>query len=342
MRKNYYDTLGVNKSASDKEIKSAYKKLSKKYHPDVSTETDAETKFKEISEAYSILGDSNKRRQYDNDNEDGYNPFGGNPFGGNPFDFGDIYSDIFNSPRYKNTANLNLRINLSVTLDEVNTGVNKTIKYNRKSECISCEGQGGSDKKTCMSCNGTGKKKTVTRTIMGNIISERLCDNCGGRGSIIHDVCNTCGGEGQIDKSERINIDIPRGVNKRTTFKYSNKGNFYDGNYGDLIVDINIVCNNTKFNMNGVDLITTQHVPINYLMLGKKFIFEGLNGEKSEIKIPDNSRPGTILRLIGKGIYQGDKRHDIYIKLDIMYPSSISEDERRILEQLDGKENFSI
>jgi molecular chaperone DnaJ len=348
--KDYYDILGVSKSADDKEIKNAYKKLSKKYHPDVSSEPNAENKFKEISEAYSVLSDKSKREKYDYTKSNPFasgdpfrtsNPFSGFDFGG--FDFGGFnYNDIFNSEKYKKAANLNLRINLSVTLNEVNTGIDKTLKYKRKVECPGCKGKGGSNKRKCMACNGSGKKRRVTQTIMGNIVSETICNNCGGQGEIIDNPCNMCNGETYVNKQETLKVNIPKGVGKNTSFKYPDKGNYYSGVCGDLHINVIITANNSKFTINNLDLIAIEKIPFNYLLLGKEYVFEGLNNEKVSIKIPKGTKPGNILRVKEKGLIQNDRRHDIYIRIDMDFPDNITKEEEEIIKQLDGKPNFSV
>lgn len=349
--KDYYSILGIDKNATEKEIKKAYRTLSKKYHPDISKEKGTEDKFKDIAEAYETLGNPEKKQQYDN----GGSMFG-SMFGGGFDNYSDIFnggndffSSFFNTGRAGNTntrrnrKGADTKIRLGVTLDQVETGHTKTIRYNRDVKCGSCNGVGGNKKDTCGSCQGRGRKVERFRTKLGYVQNEQICPNCGGSGKIIIDRCHVCSGTSYVSKKEEIQIQIPKGISQGMVFKYNGKGNEGDGGMGDLLVEF-IIEEHPNFKRQNLNLITELKLPFNSLICGEKVEITALNGKKYNVDIPEKSQPGFNLRLKGKGlpkINTVDERGDIIIVLNLDYPKEINDEEMEIISKLNNMPNFT-
>lgn len=261
MSKDYYEILGVNKSASKDEIKKAFYKLAHKYHPD-KKEGD-EKKFKEVNEAYQTLSDDSKRAKYDQFGANyqnmggfggqggGFGGFEGFDFsgfqngGGMEFDLGDIFSDFFGGGgRGRARRGRDLQTEINITFSEAVLGVNKTININKNSTCETCVGKGakkGTKMEKCKSCDGKGKIHEVKRTILGNIQNTRICETCYGEGEIPKEVCETCRGKGVLNKNEEINIPVPSGINNGENLRMKGKGEaIFKGETGDLYIKVNI------------------------------------------------------------------------------------------------------
>lgn len=343
--KDYYSILGVEKSASEQDIKKAYRTLSKKHHPDICKDSDAEDKFKDIAEAYEIIGNKDKRSQYDR---------GGSSFGG--FGFDDIFSsgnsnnDFFNSffggqrghrPTHDNKKGKDIKIKLGITLDQVDTGDKITIKYKKNIKCEDCKGVGGVDKTTCTVCNGAGIRTERIRTQLGYMENQSICYNCGGEGHVVKDKCKTCNGKAYKQSEENLNITIPRGVSQGISFKYNGKGNEGERTPGDLIIEF-VINEHRYFRRQNLNLIYDLKVPFNILIIGGKVEVPGLNAKKYSIDIPKMSKPGYNLRLKGRGLSksQSDIKGDMIIVLDLEYPNDINEDEIKIISELNNKPNF--
>lgn len=332
MDKNYYDILGVNKDATDAEIKKAYKKLSIKWHPDKHVndtpekQKEAEEKFKEISEAYSVLSDKDKRAKYDNPNSN-YNDGWGS------------YEDAFNMfrNRYANNKRqpkkgTNTVADLNITIEDIYTGAVKNIKYKRKVRCEHCRGKGG-ETHTCPKCNGTGIIEV--REVNGNTISiyTNVCDTCGGNGFIIDSKCNYCNGTGfkTAESSIIVNINnidpnIPEGI-----YGYSNYGGNEsrdeDGPDGGVV--LRITKDLKGFNIDGNNIIKTIDIPFYDMVLGGTYTLTLPNNKNVNIKIPENRKDGDQLRLRGKGLNNGD----FIVLLKTTYPK-LTEDNKKLLKTI--------
>ncbi len=359
--KDYYEILGVSRDASKEEIKKAYKKLAKKYHPDISKEKDAEAKFKEINEAASILLDDKKRKQYDtygtseSFDSSGFNDFGRGFNGFDPRDFGidlgDIFNEIFDDFGFGNrrssgfrskTKNTDLVTEIDVSLEDVYFGNEKEIKIKRKVKCPTCNGKGAknySDITVCPVCGGSGVEVHQQRTFFGTFKTERLCLRCGGRGEVIKNPCQSCKGKGVIEKKEIIKFGIPKGIENGIELRIAGKGDYNSDldSYGDLYVKVNYK-NDSIYDVEGTDLYTSLTINFVQAALGDTIEIEHFK-KKLSIKIPEGTQPSTLLRVKNKGlpIYGTSRYGDLYIKVKVRIPTKLSKKQKELLKQL-GKD----
>lgn len=355
MVKDYYDILGVSKSASKEEIKKAYKTLAKKYHPDISKEENAEAKFKEINEAAGVLLDDQKKQQYDTyGSSDGPSGFGGFGGGGgfNPQDFGINLDDIFeqfgfggssgfsgfggSSSSRRRQKDTRVYAETQITLDDVYFGAEKDIKITREVECSTCNGKGAEnpdDVDVCSTCHGSGFVTQTQRSILGHIRTQRPCPNCHGAGKTIKKPCSSCHGLGSVSEKETINIKIPKGVEDGVTLRVSGKGN-YDSDtdtYGDLYLKIHVKHEN-GLDVDGEDLYKTLEINFIAAILGDEIEFKHFDKTLS-LKIPQGTQPGTVLRLKGKGLpyFNYDSYGDLYVKINVEIPIKTTKEQKKIL-----------
>lgn len=350
-KRDYYEVLGVNKSADQNEIKSAFRKLAKKYHPDLNPgDSDAEVKFKEVNEAYGVLGDPEKKQKYDQFGHaafDGNQGFGG--FNSAGFeDFGDIFGDIFgdffgggqsrqnrrNGPR----KGSDLKVRLNIDFEEAVFGTKKEIKISRVEECHICKGSGakkGTSKHTCSQCNGTGTVRTVQRTPFGQFASTTTCNTCGGTGEIIDEPCSNCRGAGREKKTRKITINIPAGVDSGSVIPLRGEGNHGEkgGPSGDLYVYLKVKPHDI-FEREGNDIRC--EIPISYVKaaLGGAVEVPTIDG-KVKYDIPEGTQTGTVFRLKQKGIknLRGTGKGDQYVRVKISVPKKLNEKQRELLKQ---------
>jgi molecular chaperone DnaJ len=363
MPKDYYKTLGVDKNASKDEIKSAFRKLAHQYHPDKSGGNG--DKFKEVSEAYSVLGDDNKRKQYDTFGSAG--PTGGGQYGGGfggfnqgqdfggfdfsqftqggngngfEFDLGDIFGDFFgggNGRRQKVKKGRDITIDLNITFTESVFGAEKEFTLTKPAVCSDCNGSGakkGTDMLTCPHCAGKGKIKEVRRSILGNFATERVCDKCDGSGKIIKEKCNTCRGMGTIKKPENIKVKIPADINSGETVRLSGAGeSIKEGVAGDLYINISVQ-RDPLFKKEGKNIISEINIKLSDALLGMKYPMKTLDGD-IEVTIPEGINNGEVLRVREKGV-PIDSRHrgDLLVKVKIKMPSHLSRTVRKMIEEL--------
>lgn len=334
--KDYYSILGVDKNADAKEIKSAYRNLSKKYHPDLN-KGETEDKFKEIAEAYDILGNPQKREEYDNP----MRSFGG--FGGQQThsDFSDIF-DMFNGGnrrRTNQTENKDVKISIEIDLKTAFNGGNKQVKYNYNAKCETCDGKGGHDVDICTKCKGQGKYQTVIQTPIGNMTSERLCELCNGMGKKIKDVCKICNGKGVKRDVKNANIDIPKGTQDDIMYKYRGEGHYSEHIPGDLYIQFRIH-NVDNFQRENNNLIYTLKLPFQKLILGGKVKVTSLDDKSYSVNIPKLSKNGQQLRLKNKGFERNGNTGDLIIRLEAIFPTEINKEEEKLLGELNKQDNF--
>jgi molecular chaperone DnaJ len=359
MNKDYYKILGVNKSASKDEIKSAFRKLAHEYHPDKAGGN--ETKFKEVSEAYTVLGDDNKRKQYDTFGSAG--PTGGGQYGGFnqgqdfggfdfsqftqsgngngfEFDLGDIFGDFFGGGggrRQKVKKGHDITVDLDITFAESVFGVEKEFNLTKSAVCSDCGGSGakkGTDMTTCSSCAGKGKIKETRRSILGNFVTERVCDKCEGSGRIPKEKCGTCHGIGIVKKSETIKVKIPADINSGETVRLSGAGeSIKDGVSGDLYINIS-VRRDPLFKKEGKNIVTEINIKLSDALLGTKYPLNTLDGE-IELKVPEGVNSGEILRIRDKGVpIDNRRRGDLLVKIKIKMPNKLSRTAKMAIEEL--------
>lgn len=355
MPKDYYNILGVNKSASKDEIKKAFYKLAHKYHPDKKEGNEA--KFKEVNEAYQVLSDDKKRANYDqfgsgfeNMNQGGayQQGFGGFDFsgfqnGGAEFDFGnlnDIFSDFFGGMgggRREERRGRDISTEIQISFSESVFGTDRKILITKASSCLSCHGSGakaGSKMETCKHCNGQGRIRESKRTIFGNIASTRTCDACSGSGEVPKEVCEICKGKGVLRREEEVSINIPSGIRNGEMIRMTGHGEAVSkGAAGDLYIKIN-VAPHPVFKRDGNDLAMSLNLKLSDALLGLEYPIETLDGG-IKVTIPAGVAPNEILRVRGKGVpISKHKRGDLLIKVIIKMPGKISRKSRELIEKL--------
>lgn len=358
-KRDYYEVLGVDKNADKKTIKKAYRKLAMKYHPDVNKDDpEAEEKFKELSEAYGVLSDDDKRQRYDQfghagmegfSQEDIFNNinfediFRGFNFGGGQGGFGSIFEDLFGggfggSPR-NNYAGRDLMRTIEVTLEEVASGVTKDIDIRHQKACPHCNGsraEPGSDVKTCSNCNGSGQVRQVQNTPLGQFATVSACPQCNGEGKIIDTPCSECNGKGLTSTVNKISIPIPAGVETGSRLRVSGEGD--DGingaPAGDLYITIKVLPHDL-FKRDGQHLY--YELPISYVQacLGSEVEVPTIDGSSATVKIPAGTQSGTTFKLRGEGIkhVNWSGKGNLYVKAHVVVPKKLSDKQKEVLEE---------
>lgn len=352
-KKDYYETLGVSKDASKEEIKKAYKHLAKRYHPDISKEEDASEKFKEINEAAAVLGDDQKRANYDQfGTADMSGGFGGQGFGGfdfsdfmggGNFDFGDIFDQFFGGGgrrRSSQRRGSDLRYDMEVSLEEAAEGIKKHIIIPRMTTCTKCDGSGAqssSDIKTCETCHGSGMEKTTRRTPFGIFQQTSTCSRCHGEGKTIKNPCPVCDGEGRIQKNQKIEIEIPEGVETGTKLRVKGEGEAgYQGSQaGDLYIVVHVK-EHELFTRDGDDIYVDIPITFTQACLGDEVEVPTLEG-KAKLKIPSATQTGTLFRMKGKGMpsLHGYGKGSEFVKVTIQTPEKLTKRQKEILKEFD-------
>lgn len=355
-KKDYYDILGVSKNATDAEIKSAFRKLAKKYHPDVSKEENAAEKFKKCQEAYAVLSDPNKRRQYD---QFGHAAFsggaGGSGMGGfsSNFDFGDM-SDIFddilgglggfggfrqsNSRRSSNGPRKGNDVLYRMTIDfeEAVFGCKKDIKIDVVDNCSECNGKGGFNSSTCSECRGSGTITQEQRTMFGTFLTKTTCPYCNGSGTVFEKKCSACKGKGKVKKNKTITVNIPAGIDSENRLRVASKGEAGSngGNPGDLYIEFTVKPHEFYERVDD-DIYVSLPLTIVDATLGCKKEVPTPYGNIS-LSIPAGSQSGDKLRVKGKGIanVSSKKKGDMYVVLNVIVPEKLSRDQKKIFESL--------
>ena len=363
-KRDYYEVLGVQKGCSDDELKKAYRKVAKKYHPDLNPgDAEAEAKFKEANEAYAILSDAEKRQRYDQFGHAGVDPnFGAGGAGAGGFDFsdfGDIFDTFFGggggfggfggfggSTRTRNPTgpirgnNINISINLSFI--EAAKGCKKTININRMVRCEDCNGSGaaaGTQPEICPDCHGTGQVMTQQRTPFGMMQSARPCSKCGGTGKIIKDPCKKCNGQGRSRKAVKLEVSVPAGIDDGQTFVLRGQGD--DGLNGGPAGDVNVTVSVRKdalFERDGYDVWCDVPITFCQAVLGAEVTVPTIDGKVS-YNIPEGTQPNTVFRLRNKGIsyINGRGRGDQYVRVNIEVPTNLSSKQKDALREFDGQ-----
>lgn len=354
-KRDYYDVLGVSKSASQDEIKKAYRQLAKKYHPDVSKEADAETKFKELQEAYAVLSDDQKKSQYDQFGHEGMNfqgGFGGfesGGFGG----FEDIFSQFFgggggsrrrdpNAPRRGN----DLQKRMTIEFEEAVFGVKKTIKLNVSEECGTCHGSGAHSKDditVCTHCNGQGVVYRQQQTIFGSTRTQVACPHCSGTGKQIKHKCHTCHGDGSVVKEKTVEVSIPEGIDSNQQIRLSGKGEagVNGGPNGDLYIVINVKPHEV-FERYGNDIAMELPITFSQAALGAEIETPTVHGDV-KLKVPSGTQTGTKFRLRGKGVkavntnYVGDQ----HVVVKVVTPEKLDTEQKKLFEKLSKTDEMS-
>ena len=366
-KRDYYEVLGVQKGASDDEIKKAYRKLAKKYHPDLNPgDKEAEAKFKEIGEANEVLSDPEKRARYDQYGFAGVDPnygagsgfdggFGGG-FGGFDVDLGSIFNDFFgggsgsSSRRSGPRKGENVRVGVTLTFEEAAFGCEKEVSAPRVENCAKCSGSGsadGSAPETCSACGGSGVVRTVRQTPFGAMQQQTTCQKCGGTGKTVKNPCPTCRGKGKVRKNKKISVKIPAGVDNGQAVRVAGEGSVgsQGGSNGDLLVEVNVL-SHPIFEREGSDVICEMPITFVQAALGGDLEVPTLDG-KVRYNIPEGTQTGTTFRLRNKGIpvvgYQ-NRRGDQYVTVVIETPKNLTKEQKELLKKFGdaaGEEGYT-
>lgn len=356
-KRDYYEVLGVDRGASEAEIKSAYRKLAMKYHPDKNPDNPESTEmFKEAAEAYEVLVDSDKRARYDRFGHDGMRS--GQDFHGfsNINDIfsafgGSIFGDIFGQqgggsrgPSFGGVPGSDLKVRLPLTLEEIATGVEKTISIKKMVECETCDGLGAESEAgvaTCDRCSGSGEIRQMSRSLFGQFVNVSACPTCNGEGKVVKDPCKVCRGEGRVQSEQKETIEVPAGVSDGNYIPLRGKGNAgrHGGPNGDLIVLLE-EREHKQFIRNGNDVVFDLMISYPQAALGAEIEVPVLNGSAA-VTIEPGTQPGTLLRMRNKGIphLHSERKGDQIVRVNVHIPTRLSDDERRILEQLSEMPN---
>ena len=356
-KRDYYEVLGVNKNATDDELKKAYRKLAKKYHPDANPDNkkEAEAKFKEVNEAYENLSDPQKRRMYDQFGHAGPQGFGGNSgfysqgFEGFDVDLGDIFSSFFGggfggrSSRARNsgpTKGASLRYDIEITFEEAFLGVEKEISFNREETCGTCKGSGakpGTTVNTCSMCNGTGQVTQMQTTILGQMQTTRTCPNCHGEGKIVTEHCEACRGKGKVRKATKIKVKIPQGIDDGQTVILRGEGaaGTKGGEKGDLFITVHLK-KHKIYTRKQSNVYCEIPVTITQATLGANIDVPMVDGSIEKCKIPEATQTGTKFRIKGKGFKNPNSSYagDFIFTVIVQTPKKLSKEQRTLLEQL--------
>ena len=357
-KRDYYDILGVSKTATAAEIKSAFRKLAKQYHPDINKEEGAEAKFKEIGEAYAVLSDEQKRKQYDQFGHEAYTSGGAGGFGGfegfggfggfsaDDIDLSSIFGDLFGGGfgsfgggrgnRNRPTKGRDSLVRVNLSFEEAVFGCKKTINLDLDSECEHCNGKGGSDEVTCSTCGGKGRVISQQRTMFGVFQSESTCPDCNGKGKTFKNTCKHCNGNGHVVKNKEIDITVPEGVDTGHQLRISGKGaaGYNGGPNGDIYIEFRVK-EHALFERKGNDVYVDVPITITEAVLGCKKEIPILNGT-AVIDIEAGSQPGDNLRLRGKGIKDPNKKKygDLYVVLDVIIPTKLDRKQKELFKDL--------
>ena len=365
--KNYYEILGVDKNVNADELKLAYRKLAKKYHPDMyvsaseQEKKDAEAKFKDINHAYEVLSDPQKRAAYDTYGDEngpqagagfgGFSGFGsdGTGAGGFGFDMDDIFSSIFsgfgggssraqraNAPQ----RGQDILVGVNLTFEEAAFGTQKTVNVKRVENCPDCKGTGAKDGtafKVCSQCKGSGRVTMTQRTPFGQVSTQGVCPTCHGTGKIITDKCTTCGGVGRFEKVSEVKVNIPAGIDSGQRVRYDNEGHAGSngGEKGGLYVEVR-VAPHKLFSRNGFDVLLEVPISIVDATLGTTIEVPTLYGNK-EIKIPEGTQSGTVFTIKNYGIkkLKATGKGDMFVKVVVEVPKSVSKEQKEFLKRFD-------
>ncbi|MFA5415862.1 MAG: molecular chaperone DnaJ [Methanoregula sp.] len=346
---DYYDTLGVSRSADEKEIIKAYRNLARKYHPDVCKEPGAEEKFKEINEAYSVLSDHEKRAQYDNMGHEtftnaskgsytGAGGYGGGGFSSDFSGFGDIF-DFFGGGQRRSgpQPGADLLMRMQITLEDAVAGTDRDIEVMHNEQCPTCNGSGSETKKmnTCPRCGGSGQMKQATQSVFGQFVRMSPCNACGGRGKIPEKQCHECRGTGHKRVKRKVNVHIPPGIDTGMRLRMEGYGEAgdYGAQNGDLFIEV-YVQTHARFQRTGDNLETTIEISPVQAVLGTTVEIETIDHRHIDLAVPAGIQYNMALKISGEGVKRRGKPGDLLIRVKIITPKGISGEERELYTKL--------
>ncbi len=343
--RDFYDVLGVGRGASEDEIRSAFRKLARQYHPDVNKEPDAEEKFKEVNEAYGVLSDADKRARYDRFGRAGLGDMGG--FRDYTVDFSDLIEEIFGGfgfstgrgSRRSPRRGRDLQLQVQLTFEEAVFGAEKEIEFQREETCSTCNGGGaepGTTPARCTTCEGQGEVRQVRQTFLGSVVQTMTCPTCNGRGEIISSPCHTCKGNGVERKSVRKKVQVPAGVDGGTQIRLAGEGGpgIYGGPNGNLFILLDVK-SHKFFKRRENDILLNLDINVAQATLGADIHVPSLDGEE-KLKIPSGTQPGKIFRIKGKGVpfLRRGGRGDQLVIINVEIPTRLSKEQRENFEKL--------
>ena len=350
-KRDYYEVLGVGKSATEDEIKKAYRSLAKKYHPDMNPgDKEAEVKFKEVNEAYAVLSDSEKRSKYDRFGHDAFDPTsGGGGYGGfggfsGDFDFGDIFSSFFGGGGSSSSSRANapregddVLTRINIEFEEAAFGAKKEVNFARIETCSSCQGSGAESKndiEKCPECRGSGRVTVRQQTILGYMQTQRSCQRCSGRGQIIKSPCKNCNGKGRVKINKKLEVNIPSGIDDRQNIILRGQGSsgLNGGPSGDLIIEVRVK-EHKIFEREGNNIYCEVPISFTEATLGAEIDIPVLGGTTEKYKIPDGTQSATEFTLKGKGIpdINTKKKGDLIIKVAVETPRNLNNKQKELL-----------
>lgn len=359
-KRDYYEVLGISKGATDDEIKKAYRKMAKKYHPDnnLDNKEEAEAKFKEVNEAYDILSDPQKKSAYDSYGHAAFDQTGGfgggaggfGGFGGGfsgDFDFGDIFNMFTGSGTYRRSSSgpqrgADVTSSVQISFEEAVNGTTKTIQISVMDECSTCNGTGGkpgAKQETCRRCGGSGQERVVQQTLFGQMASVRTCSACKGLGKTYSDPCNSCKGTGIVRKTKKYEINIPKGIDDGQSIRLQGKGakGAFGGGYGDLLVTVR-VRRDKHFERHGLDVYAEEPISFAQAALGDTITIRTLEGEET-YPLKAGTQPGDTITLKNRGmtsVRNSKIRGNLIITLRLIVPTSLTERQKELLREFDG------
>jgi molecular chaperone DnaJ len=352
--RDYYTVLGVARTASDAEIKRAYRRLAQQWHPDINKDAGADERFKEINEAYQVLSDPTRRQTYDMFGRTGLGGDADAGFAAGFGGFGDIFDAFFGGAaagarRGRPQAGADLRYDLRITFEEAIRGVEKEIEFPVLVRCETCDGSGakpGTSPITCPQCNGRGEVRTTRQTMLGAMVNVTTCPRCRGEGRIVETPCETCHGEGRVEERRKIRVTIPAGIDEGHQIRLSNEGEAgpRGGPAGSLYVAVH-VAPHPSLKREGTELIFDASVSIAQAALGTRVSVPTVDGDE-DVEIKPGTQPGTEIRLRGKGVphlRRPGSRGDLHVFVNVAVPTKLSKRQRELLEELasEGKEPVS-
>lgn len=363
-KRDYYEVLGVQKGASEDEIKKAYRSMAKKYHPDMNPgDKEAEVKFKEVNEAYAVLSDAEKKSKYDRFGHDAFDPASGGGyggfnggFGGMDFDFGDIFSSFFGGGSTSSRSRANMPVEgddvatrVTVSFEEAAFGCKKEVNFARIENCPDCHGSGAeksTDIETCPECHGSGRINVRQQTMLGYMQTQRTCQRCAGRGKIIKNPCKNCSGKGRIKINKKLEVNIPSGIDDRQNIILRGQGSagLNGGPSGDLIIEIRIK-EDKVFTREGNNIYCEIPITFAEATLGAEIDVPILGGGTEKFKIPDGTQSGTSFTLKGKGIpdINTKRKGDMTFTVAVETPKNLNSKQKELLiafaESLGEKNN---
>jgi molecular chaperone DnaJ len=347
--RDYYEILGVARSASTDDLKAAFRKMARQYHPDVNKAPDAEERFKEINEAYAVLSDPEKRAAYDRFGHAGVRgPGGGVDFNVDFSDFADIFGDLFGFGGFGRTSRRSrnvprrggdLQYRLDLTFEEAVFGAEKEVEITRDETCTTCNGSGsepGTSPIRCKTCNGAGEVRQVRQTILGSMVQVTTCPTCNGQGEIIETPCHTCQGRGQVRRTRKKVVSVPAGVDTNTQIRLAGEGQpgINGGPNGNLYIVINVKPHK-YFRRRDYDILMDLNVNVAQAVLGAEVEIPTVDGQAT-LKIPAGTQPGKVLHMRGKGVphLRSNGRGDQLVVVNVEIPSRLNQEQRQLFEQL--------